>query len=425
MKEKNNLLEKAFKHYQIVVSGAMTLGVLTFVIIAYQMTQSMAKVITLAIVSIASNVILLVGLLFPIKYFLKNYNGIIESVKQGNLDLLEQLNEFETNKLFNKLFHLIGSVLDEFVSLVKGSFKTVESITYAANEVNQQSNEAISAVTQINVMMQQIAQGATKQAAESQTGEALMETLAEEIIVAYNSCNEIMKETEKIMELNQTGHVSIMTLQERAESANKANEEISKTIQLLMEKMKDIASFVESIENIASQTNILALNAAIEAARAGEAGRGFGVVAEEIRKLADQSHASTNEIKNLVSNIEMETNTVNEAVVKMNLVSAEERDAVFSAKEVFKEIAQRIEAIIGKMGITNEAIARVNRDKDHLGHIIEEVAVVTQETAAYTQEGASFVEEQVKMMECVKTEILVLTQTVEELSQKLSKYNKF
>lgn len=424
MKKESDLMKKAFKNYKWVTTGIMSLGILIFVIVAFLMTKSIGKVVILTLVAICSNALLLVGLIFPLKHFVANYNDVIESMRQGDLKLYERIKEFESNKLFSKLIRSIASVLEEFVELVKSSFKAVESITCAAEKVNKHSDEAIDAIEEMSRMMQQIAEGATRQAAQSQTGEALMENLSEEITLAYDNCRLIMEETNKMMAVNKEGYVSIKTLQERAQSANDATHEISDTILLLMEKMKDIALFVDTIENIASQTNLLALNAAIEAARAGEAGRGFGVVAEEIRKLADQSHNSTNEIKNLVTNIETETSTVSEAMVKMNSVSEEEKEAVTSAQEVFKEVAVSIEAITEKIALTNDAITKVNQDKEHVNRVIEEVAAVTQETAAHTEEGASFAQNQVARMERVKDEVSGLRDTVDALNQKLGKYNR-
>ena len=424
MEKENGLMNRAFKNYRWVTAGIMSLGMLIFVIVAYLMTQSIGKVIVLTLVAIGSNGLLLVGLIFPLKYFVSNYNGAIESMKQGDLKLLKRLNEFESNKMFSKLIRSIASVLDEFVTLVKGSFKTVESITSATEIVNKHSDEAISAIEEMSHMMQQIADGAARQAAQSQTGGALMETLSQEITLAYDNCRLIMEEANKMTKVNKEGRVSIATLQERAQCANDAAHEISETIHLLMVKMKDIALFVDTIENIASQTNLLALNAAIEAARAGEAGRGFGVVAEEIRKLADQSRNSTNEIKNLVASIEVETSTVNEAMIKMDSVSEEEKEAVTSAGEVFEKIEVSIKSITDKILLTNDAISKVNQDKEQVNRVIEEVAAVTQGTAVHTEEGASFAKDQVTLMECVKGEISSLTHTVDTLNQKLSKYNK-
>ena len=422
MKEDNSLMNKAFKNYRWVTIGSMLIGILIFSTVAYLMTHSIVKVIVLTLLAIVVNGLSLVGLIFPLKHFVSNYNEIIERVKQGDLRLLKKLNEYESNKLFSNLVGSIASVLEEFVALVKGSFETVESITHATERVHKHSNEAIYGIQEMNQMMQHISEGATIQAARSQTGDVLMEALSEEISRAYDNCKLIMEEIEKMAKVNKEGQVSIVALQERAESADRATYEISQTIYLLMEKMKDIALFVDTIENIASQTNLLALNAAIEAARAGEAGRGFGVVAEEIRKLADQSHNSTNEIKNLVDSIKTETSTVNEAMTRMNHVSEKEQEAVTSAHEVFNKIGISIDAITQKIQLTNQAISKVNEDKEQVNRIIEEVAAVTQETATHTEESASFVEEQVALMEQVKDEISSLSNIVEVLDVKLKKY---
>ncbi len=424
MDNKTGIMGKALEYFKTFIVGALLISVLIFIGVSYMIIGNIGKAVLLAVIlgAIVTGIVIL--LLLPIRKFIKQYNGDVESIREGNLHLLLNLDKYQTNKFFGKLISSVNVIFSEFSHLVDDSFKIVDTITTTTNQVAESTDEAMKSITQMSSMMQEIAQGANEQAAQSQTGEALMETLSEEITVAYENCKGIMVEADKIQGLNEEGKNSIRLLQERAASAVQATEEIVKTVAFLTAKMKDITLFVDAIENIASQTNLLALNAAIEAARAGDAGRGFGVVAEEIRGLADQSHNSTEQIKNLVANIQAESEKAVTAMNKMNMVSEDETEAVRAAEQVFAKMATSIEVVVDKIAITNEAITKVNEDKTKVNAVIEQVAGVTQSTASYTEEGVSSTEEQEALMERVKSEISVLNKEVEVLNSKLKKYRK-
>lgn len=424
MEGQNGMLEKAFKHYRSVLTIISLTSCLIFIVIATLLTGSVSKAIILSIIVLCGNVLVLVGLLIPMIGFVRHYNEMMEYMEAGDLSLLDKIKAYETNKLFRKLTQSIARVLEGLDAVVKGACETIDTISKSTTTINQDSDEAIKAIEEIGKMMGQIAEGATMQAAQSQTGEALMEGLAVEITAAYDNCHHIKEEAKHMTQLNQDGRESIHTLQVRAESADQAKQEISDSIQLLMDNMKDITSFVDTIQSISSQTNLLALNAAIEAARAGDAGRGFGVVAEEIRTLADQSHASTSEIKSLVERIHAETNSVQEAMTKMQAVSSEEVKAVEAAEGAFKKIDKSIEQINEKIDVTFDAVNKVNKNKEEVKQVIEKVASVTQQTATRTEENANFTKEQVKRMENVKDEIAQLCQIVARLDGQLKKYRR-
>ncbi len=424
MDNKTDVKGRVLEYFKTFMVGALLISVLLFVGISYIVIGDLGKAVLLASVLGIIIIGIILVLLLPIKRFIKQYNGDIEKIKEGNLSLLLNLDQYKHNKLFGKLIDSVNVIFSEFSHLIDDSFKVVDTITTTTNQVTESTEEAMKAICQMSGMMKEIAEGANEQAAQSQTGEALMETLSQEITVAYDNCKGIMEEAGKIQGLNEEGKASIRLLQERAASAVQATEEIVKTVAFLTNKIKDITLFVDAIESIASQTNLLALNAAIEAARAGDAGRGFGVVAEEIRGLADQSHNSTEQIKNLVSNIQAESEKAITAMNKMNTVSEDETEAVSAAEQVFTKMATSIEAIVDKITITNEAITKVNQDKNKVNAVIEQVAAVTQTTAAYTEEGVSSTEEQEVLMKRVNSEISTLNKEVEVLNSKLKKYRK-
>lgn len=422
MEKKSDMTQKAMKHFRLMITILVITVTLVFMLIVQAVVKDGIKTLLIGSVFAAFLVGVELMILLPVRLFIKKYNVEMEAIKNGKSTLLFDLEKYQSNKLFAKLIGSINVIVGEFQRLIKHSFELVDAITVTTEEVKKSTDNGIVAVREISHTVQDIAQGATEQAAQSQNGEVLMEVLSEEITAAYNSCNTIVKATDEIKSLTKEGSKALSILRERREDTSKSTENIGQTIEALTEKIKDINLFVDAIENIAKQTNLLALNAAIEAARAGEAGRGFGVVAEEIRKLADQSRMSTDEIKNLVQSIQEESEVAVTAMRRLNTVTLDEEVAVNKTDESFAHITQSMDFIVSSVDTTNKSITKVNEDKEKVVSIMQEIAAVTQTTAAYTEEVASATEEQVATMEYMRGSIDKLIAQVDKLNEQLSKY---
>lgn len=137
-----------------------------------------------------------------------------------------------------------------------------------------------------------------------------MDSLSGKINNVSSNADELGKLTSATGETITTGISSVQTLTQTSETTANITRNVIQSIQELEEKSKSISNIVSAINDIAEQTNLLSLNASIEAARAGDAGRGFSVVAEEIRKLADQCLASSSQISSIVDEIVSKTGEV-------------------------------------------------------------------------------------------------------------------
>ncbi len=154
-------------------------------------------------------------------------------------------------------------------------------------------------------------------------------------------------------------------------------------------RSQEIGAIVETIEDIASQTNLLALNAAIEAARAGEQGKGFAVVADEVRKLAERSSLATKEIATLIRGIQ---NTVNEAVGAMQDSAREVQTGVeraHSAGKALENILSAAESVYRQAEEAGESAAKVSAAASELVESVDAVSAVIEENTAATEEMAA------------------------------------
>jgi len=194
-------------------------------------------------------------------------------------------------------------------------------------------------------------------------------------------------------------------------------EDIKNKIGGLESNISEITQISNLINNIAEQTNLLALNAAIEAARAGEAGRGFSVVAEEIRKLAEQSKHSSGNINNLLQGISSESQAVALSSNNAHNILQNQVEVIKTSISSFKEIVENIESVIPKINEVNNHIIKIDNHKEGIINKINEASRVSEEISASSEEISSATEE----MSSSSTEVATSSVDLSELTLELMK----
>jgi methyl-accepting chemotaxis protein len=244
--------------------------------------------------------------------------------------------------------------VEQMKRAIEGVAKGAQEQATAIGEASRVTSQIASAIQQVQALAQADAQGSAQAAEEARSG---TQTVAETIRSMKSIKTKVGASAAKVKEMGQ--------------------------------RSDQIGAIVETIDDIASQTNLLALNAAIEAARAGEHGKGFAVVADEVRKLAEKSAGATKEIADLIRGIQA---TIAEAVSAMNESAAEVETGVSKANESGQALDSILKAVEAVQQGASEAAATVQKmslSANELVGVMDSVSAVVEENTAATEEMAA------------------------------------
>ncbi|RAK23467.1 methyl-accepting chemotaxis protein [Anoxybacillus vitaminiphilus] len=346
--------------------------------------------------------------------------GAAQKIASGDLtaDEIKVKNRDEIGDLA-KSFNQMSKNLRELIHQVASS---AEQVAASAEELTASAEQTSKAAEQIAATMQDVAAGAEKQVQSFQeTSQTANEISfgAQQIASNAQSVSSIaMDAVEKATHGGKTIDVAIKQMSSINETVNG----LAAVIKNLGERSKEIGQITDVITGIAEQTNLLALNAAIEAARAGEQGRGFAVVADEVRKLAEQSAQSAQQISRLISAIQEETN---KAVQSMEAATKEVVSGigvVNTAGESFNQIQSSINEVTSHIQEISSAIQQMAAGTEQMVQSMQQIAKVAETSAAGTQEASSVTEEQLAVMEEISSSAESLSHMAEELQALIGKF---
>jgi methyl-accepting chemotaxis protein len=228
--------------------------------------------------------------------------------------------------------------------------------------------------------------------------------------------------TEEAAESSRLGAESVQRVMDQMQEIYGSTENTSRIIAALSGQSQKIGEIIGLINDVATQTNLLALNAAIEAARAGASGRGFSVVADEIRKLAEQSSVSSKQISELVGMIRKGTKEAEQSMdegaqnVKTGITLAKSVHSAFALIDhSVMNVRQRAREVSGSIREISEGSERIVTAMDIVGGVTQKGAAASQETSAASQE-------QLATMEDVTHSAKSLAELAEEMQNKLSSF---
>jgi len=341
--------------------------------------------------------------------------------KVADKDLTQQI-YFPTKDVFGRMAAAFNKMVEDIRTTIQQNMETADRVASEANQVSLAVEQATASIQQISAAIQQIVGGTQGQAYQlNETLQITRDLSAAVQQIAANS-QAAYTASHNASELAFKGAEEIEKAFDKMNRISETVNESADVVKTLNERSEQIGEIVNVITSIADQTNLLALNAAIEAARAGEHGRGFAVVADEVRKLAEGSAKAAQQIADLIKVIQEETSR---AVNSMVVGSKEVEEGVVIASQAQKALSEIVQTVDKSVRMVQEistaaqqqskGITQVVQAIDKVNNIAHQVSVATQQVSASTQQ-------QMNTNEQVNANASRLAQFAEELRERISKF---
>ena len=350
---------------------------------------------------------------------LDNMINILDNLRKG--DFRESPLNTERGDEFGFMAIALRDMRSTISKLLNQTANSAEQLAASSEELTASAHQSAQASEQVAQSVTNSASAVVEQ--QQQLGEA-MESI-DRAVVAIDNLNKTTQSVSKhVATSNDEATAGTQAVEDAVNqiiSVEKIVNDSALTVDKLGERSKEIGQIVEAISGIAEQTNLLALNAAIEAARAGEHGRGFAVVSEEVRKLAEESQEAAQKIAQLIGDIQNDTTTAVDSMQKGNAAVRRGTESVEKLRDTFKliqdasdNVVKEVDVMVGELDVVSKATDTI-RDKTNIiseksagvSTEMESVSAASEEQSASAEEIASASDELSKLAQGLQNSLQV------------------
>ncbi|MNO82163.1 Methyl-accepting chemotaxis protein McpC [compost metagenome] len=376
-------------------------------------TYAAAAVVALAAIVIA------VWMVRMIAHPLSKLQNLMEEGSKGNLNVRM---ETKAKDEIGQLSSSFNVMMEQITGLVKQTSFSAQEVLDTATELTQASNKTAVSAREIAIATEEIANGATSLANEAERGNELTENISRKMEQVVNFNKEMEQSARLVEDSSKQGNDYLQGLLEKTNITVDMINGLTAKVDSLKSSTGSVLKVLDVMQNITQQTNILSLNATIEAARAGAAGRGFMVVADEIRQLADQSKQSITMVGQITDNIQKEMNETVQALSEASPLFQEQINSVKETNQIFISVRDQMAGFVQHLDAVTASIDELNESQNVLSEAMSNVSAVAEQSSATSEEVASLSSEQ----ETVGQQLVELSDKLENVSaglkESLSKF---
>lgn len=345
---------------------------------------------------------------------IKKVTGRMKLIASGDLS-----SEPLTSSSKDEVGELVLSTneMNQSMRTLVGEINAVSQTLSSHSEVMMTSSNEVSAGSQqIASTLQELANGAESQAKNSTDLASTMVSFTETVQSANENGAQIERASTNVLDMTGKGSELMQSSSDQMTKIDDIVHDAVEKVQGLDERSQEISQLVSVIENIANQTNLLALNAAIEAARAGEQGKGFAVVADEVRKLAEQVSYSVSDITRIVDGIKLESSVVSNSLQDVYQEVEQGSHQIKSTLETFNLIHEAVTDMVGNIATVSGNLLTISTGSESMNETITDMAAISEESAAGVEQTSASSQQISASMEEISSSSMELLEIAKNLN---------
>jgi methyl-accepting chemotaxis protein len=376
-----------------------------------------ASIITMIITIICGTCIGILSAYLNHKKFIAPIKGIVEHIQLLTGGHLNTRTDISKSGMLKGIAKSLNEMTETWETIIKKVNGTALQVAYLSEELSAKADQTTQSTKQVTRTIQEVAIATERQVQSVEESSEIVAKMSSGAGQIASNAQSVSTSVMKTLDVATKGNEKIQNAVAQMSSIHQTVNGSADVIKELGERSKEIGQIVKVITGIANQTNLLALNAAIEAARAGEHGKGFAVVADEVRKLAEQSALSSKQIAELIQTIQIETSKAVQAMGQATKEVSEGINVVHYAGEAFQMIQESVYAVTKQIQEVSTASEQLSAGVTHVVTSIKEITDVSENNAAGTQTVSAEAEQQLASMEEITASTSSLAKMAEELQQ--------